>query len=131
MGSLMHKYLFVGIGGFCGAVTRYAVDGYVRQAFGLGFPLGTLVINASGSFLLGLVFAAVLDGLTHDHALTLLVASGFIGAYTTFSTFMLDSAKLANEGGSALAMANVAASLLLGFTAVHLGLLLGKSLTAR
>ncbi len=124
----VHKYLFVGIGGFCGAISRYAVDGYVKNVFGLGFPVGTLVVNASGSFLLGLVFAAVLDGLTHDHALTLLIASGFIGAYTTFSTFMLDSAHLANDGGVGLAVGNIGLSLALGLAAVYLGLMLGKGL---
>ncbi len=124
----MHKYLLVGVGGFFGSATRYVVDSYVAATFGLRFPLGTLAVNASGSLLLGFLFAAFLERLTHNHGLSLLLAYGFIGAYTTFSTFMLDSVKLANEGGPALAAVNVAVSLAIGLAAVYLGLALGRTL---
>ncbi|RJQ53281.1 MAG: fluoride efflux transporter CrcB [Actinobacteria bacterium] len=122
----LYKYLLVGLGGFVGATSRYGIDALIRRLAGSHFPFGTLVVNVTGSFLLGFLFAAAFDRLTHDHALTLLVASGFIGAYTTFSTFMLDSVRLADAGGLSLAALNLAASLGSGLVAVWLGMLVGR-----
>ncbi len=125
----MIKPLIVGIGGFFGAISRYLIDGWISSFIGKDLPIGTLAVNISGSFLLGLLFAAILENLTHDHHLSLLMASGFIGAYTTYSTFMLDSVKLANSGALSLAVLNVVASLAFGFLAVYIGLSLGRNLT--
>lgn len=123
----MIKPLLVGIGGFFGAMSRYLVDGWVSSLIGKSFPVGTLAVNVSGSFLLGFLFAFILENVTHDHHLSLLIAYGFIGAYTTYSTFMMDSLKLASTGGVSLAVINISASLVFGLFAVYLGASLGKT----
>lgn len=120
------KPLLVGVGGFFGAISRYMVDTWISSVVGIGFPLGTLIVNISGSFLLGFLVAVFLENLTHNHNLSLLVAYGFIGAYTTYSAFMMNSIELANNGGISLAVVNVVVSLAFGLTAVFLGLKLGK-----
>jgi CrcB protein len=106
----------VGIGllGGAGAVGRLLLDGYVSERAGSSFPWGTLAVNASGSLVLGLV--ASLDG----HAYRL-VATGLLGAYTTFSTWMLESQRLGEEGRSALGALNVGLSLAVGIAAVWVG----------
>ena len=85
------QLVLVGLGGFAGAVLRWLVDGWVSERNPTAFPFGTLVINLTGSFLLGALFAWVIerDVLPPDVRLPLMV--GFLGAYTTFSTFMLES----------------------------------------
>ncbi|HDZ86176.1 hypothetical protein LCGC14_0816890 [marine sediment metagenome] len=123
----MIKPLLVGIGGFFGAMSRYLVDAWVSSLIGKSFPVGTLAVNVSGSFLLGFLFAFILENVTHDHHLSLLIAYGFIGAYTTYSTFMMDSLKLASTGGVSLAVINISASLVFGLFAVYLGASLGKT----
>ena len=108
-------------------MSRYLVDAWVSSLIGKSFPVGTLAVNVSGSFLLGFLFAFILENVTHDHHLSLLIAYGFIGAYTTYSTFMMDSLKLASTGGVSLAVINISASLVFGLFAVYLGASLGKT----
>jgi CrcB protein len=109
------------LGGF-GAVARYTVSTVVARRGGW-FPWGTLAVNLSGTAVLGLVSGLAL----HGDALTL-AAGGLLGSYTTFSTWMLDSDRLAeHRSGRALA-ANVVGSLLLGLVAVALGRALGRAL---
>lgn len=124
----MIKPLLVGLGGFFGAISRYAVDSWASSLFGSSLPMGTIVVNISGSFLLGFLFTAFLENMTNDHHLSLIIAYGFIGAYTTYSTFMLDSLKLANTGSFYFAVLNIGASLIFGLIAVYLGAYTGKTL---
>lgn len=118
--------VLVGAGGFFGAITRYLVDGWVATTTGGGFPWGTLVVNVTGSFLLGLLFAASVERGVLPASIRPPVLIGFIGAYTTFSTFTLESWRLVEDGSYVLAIANVGGSLLLGFVAVVGGLLIGR-----
>jgi CrcB protein len=112
------------LGGAAGAVARYVVDLFVASRYGRAFPFGTLVINVTGSGLLGLV-----TGLTLHHGLTDLpvavVATGFCGGYTTFSTHAVDTVTLARRGARAAAAVNVAANLGLGTAAAAIGMALG------
>lgn len=124
----MINALLVGVGGFFGAISRYAVDSWASSLLGPSLPAGTIVVNISGSFLLGFLFTAFLENLTRDHHMSLIIAYGFIGAYTTYSTFMLDSLKLANAGTAYLAFLNIFASLIFGLLAVYLGAYTGKIL---
>ena len=121
-------FFLIGLGGFAGAVARYAVDGAVADRTGGGFPWGTLVINASGSFVLGLLFALTAERaiLPADVRGPLMI--GFLGAYTTFSTFMLESWRLVETGAWAAAAANLGGSMALGLVAVVAGLTLGRAL---
>ena len=86
--------LLIGLGGFAGAIARYLVDGAVAERTDGAFPWGTLVVNATGSFVLGLLFALTADRAILPAEIRGPVLIGFIGAYTTFSTWMLESWRL-------------------------------------
>jgi CrcB protein len=118
--------LLVGAGGFFGAISRYLVDGWVSTSTGGGFPWGTLVVNVSGSFVLGLLFAASVERGVLPAEIRAPVLIGFIGAYTTFSTLTLETWRLVEDGRYALAIANIGGSLALGLVAVLAGLVLGR-----
>lgn len=113
----------VGLLAGLGAVARYGADQYVRDAAPAGFPFGTLVVNVSGSFVLGLVTGLSLHaGLAHGT--TVALSAGFCGGYTTWSTFAVETAGLAEQGGGGIgrAAANVGASIGTGLLAAAAGL---------
>ena len=120
--------VLIAAGGAAGAVVRHLVDGAVLDRFSGAFPLGILVVNLSGAFALGVLAALIVDRgvLPADLRAPLLV--GFLGAYTTFSTLMLDSWRLVEDGLPILAVANLAGSTVLGIVAVVAGLWLGRHL---
>jgi CrcB protein len=105
------------------AIARFALDGRVAARFGRTFPYGTLAVNASASLLLGLVAGLALTG----NAL-LLVGTATIGSYSTFSTWMLETHRLAEDGETAAAVVNLAVSLAVGVAAAELGRLIGQAL---
>src|SRR4051794_4948289 len=118
--------LLIALGGASGAVTRYLVDGFVVERTGAEFPWGTLVINVSGSFVLGLLFALAIEGDVLSREIRAPLMIGFLGAYTTFSTWMLETWRLAEDGAVVLALANAGGSLVAGIVAVVAGLTLGR-----
>ena len=120
--------LLIGLGGFAGAISRYLVDGFVSDRTGGAFPWGTLVVNLSGSFVLGLLFAMTAERAILPADIRAPVMIGFIGAYTTFSTFMLESWVLIESGSYLPAAANLGGSVLLGLVAVFAGLTLGRAI---
>ena len=122
------QLLLIGIGGFVGAVARYLVDGWVTRLTGAGFPWGTLVINVSGSLLVGVLFAASVERATLPAELRGPVMIGFIGAYTTFSTFMLEAWRLFEDGSFVLAALDLGGSVALGLAAVGVGLAIGRAI---
>lgn len=121
-------YLLIALGGAAGAVSRYAVDDTVSRWFGGAFPLGTLVINLTGSFVLGILFALVVERSALPPDIRAPVMIGFIGAYTTFSTWMLESARLMEGDQWLLAAVNLGGSVMLGLVAVFAGLAVGRAL---
>jgi CrcB protein len=120
--------LLIGLGGFAGAISRYLVDGFVTDRTAGAFPLGTLAVNLSGSFVLGLLFAMTTERAILPADIRGPVMIGFIGAYTTFSTFMLESWLLIENGSYASAVANLGGSVLLGLVAVVAGLTVGRAI---
>lgn len=120
--------VLVALGGAVGAATRYLVDGIVVERTAASFPWGTLVINVSGSFLVGLLFALAIESDVLPATTRGPLMIGFVGAYTTFSTLMLESWRLVEDGALALAVANLAGSTILGIVAVIGGLTLGRAL---
>jgi CrcB protein len=118
----------IAAGGAAGAVTRYVIDVFVSERFGGAFPLGTLVINLTGAFTLGLLYALAIERSVLPAETRGPLMIGFLGAYTTFSTLMLESWRLVEDGAVVLAIANVAGSALLGIVAVVLGLAVGRAL---
>ena len=119
--------LLVVVAGAVGALLRYGVERAVRRRTGPGFPYGTLVINATGSFVLGVLVALAAQRGVSASVVTVL-GTGLLGAYTTFSTFSVDTVELAAAGRVRAAAANVGASLTLGLGAAALGLLAGHAL---
>lgn len=104
-----------------GAVCRYLLDSAIQRRHRGTLPLGTLVVNVSGSLVLGFV-----AGLAIHHGLDAtprsIVGAGFLGAYTTFSTFSYDTVRLIEEDAGAVALLNTALSLILGLAAAAAGL---------
>ena len=123
----MLKYVAVGVGGFLGAIARYALGTYIGGRYGLRFPLGTFIINVSGSFLIGLILT-LLARTTASAYWRYLIPIGFIGAYTTFSTFEYETLRAIQEGQLMTGFLNVALSLVVGFVAVWVGAELGRVL---
>lgn len=120
--------LLIGLGGFAGAVARYLVDGAVAERAGGGFPWGTLVVNLSGSFVLGLLIALSAERANLPAEIRGPVMIGFIGAYTTFSTWMLESWRLIEIGSYLPALANLGGSMVVGLLAVVAGLAIGRAI---
>jgi CrcB protein len=124
---MLIQYLCVGGAGFLGAISRLLVGRVCGRWFATGFPVGTLVINVTGSFILGWFLAAVARGWTvsdriSTETLRLTIAVGFVGSYTTFSTFMFESDGLIAKGALTQAMLNLVGSLVLGLLAVRFGI---------
>jgi fluoride exporter len=119
-------YVAVAVGGAFGAVARFAIDGWVSERTGGLFPWGTLFINLSGAFLLGLLATLAIDRSVLSPEIRPIAMIGFLGAYTTFSTWMLDCWRLMQEGAWTLAAANLVGSALLGLVAVGAGIALGR-----
>ena len=115
--------LGVGFAGGLGACARFALDGAITARAGLRFPWGTLVVNVLGSFVLGLLAGLALSGDARRIA-----ATGLLGAFTTFSTWVFASERLAGSGQGRAAAANIVVSLALGLGAVWLGRVIGAAL---
>jgi CrcB protein len=123
--KLLIQCLVVGAGGFIGALCRFGIAAASTRLFGTRFPVGTLVINLSGSLILGWFVARVGRGWDVSPATQLAVTVGFLGAYTTFSTFMFESDAMIRDGMSTRALVYLAGSLLMGLVCVRLGFLAG------
>lgn len=123
----MRTLLAIGVGGFVGALARYAVHVATLRLFGPALPLGTLAVNVSGSFALGVLFA-ISETHAVPPAVRLGLGVGVLGAFTTFSTFAVDTIALgARDGGGGLALGNVALNVLLSVAAAALGMQAARS----
>src|SRR5437870_4197835 len=124
--KVLMQYLSVAGAGAVGAVLRFFIARVCGAMFETTFPVGTLVINISGSLFLGwfLTFAGQRVGISDT--LRLAIGVGFVGAYTTFSTFMYESNSLLESGSSIKAMGNLIGSVVVGLIAVRLGIWLGE-----
>lgn len=122
------RTVWIGVAGFAGAVCRYSFEGWVSERARGAFPWGTFVVNASGCFLLGFVFTLLTERFLPHPTVRSAVTIGFLGAYTTFSTFAFETMRLAEDGARLLAVTNVVGSVLAGLAAVYLGVWLGRTL---
>ena len=123
----MKEALWVGLGGFLGANARYFLGVWAAARFGTTFPYGTFIINTSGSFILGLIMGT-LEGHVLSPVVRWSMAIGFVGAYTTFSTWTYETLRLIENGSWLLAAANVFGSALVGMAAVIGGVAMGRAL---
>jgi CrcB protein len=120
--------VLIALGGAAGTTARYLVDSWVWQRAGGAFPWGTLIVNLSGSLVLGLLFALAVERGVLPSSIRAPILIGFIGAYTTFSTLMLESWRLIEGGSIGLGLLNLIGSSVLGVVALVAGLLIGRAL---
>ena len=117
----MDRYLLVMLGGATGSLTRYVVGTAIMNRVGGSFPLGTVIINISGSFLVGFLMTLFTERLNPHPNWRLALVVGFLGGYTTFSSFEWETLGLVRDGARWLGLLNVAGSVVLGYAAVWLG----------
>jgi CrcB protein len=116
------------LGGSLGAVMRFVVSNSVTEKLGTNFPYGTLTVNVLGSFVMGFLAMFLVERIGLDPLLRLGIFVGFLGAFTTFSTFSMETLNLFEQGESLRALVNMFVSVLLSVLAVWLGVILGKAL---
>lgn len=124
----MLKLLLIGGLGAAGALSRYGVDNWISEATRGQFPWGTLFVNVIGAFLLGVVIAATTERLLLDENWRIGLGIGFLGSFTTFSTYAYESVRLAEDSAWLLAFANVFGMIAIGLSAALLGLAVGRTL---
>lgn len=124
----MEKVLLISLGAILGANARYWLSGWVADKFGIAFPYGTLVVNITGSFVLGLFITLVTDRFLLDPNWRLLIAIGFLGSYTTFSTYTYETMNLILNGQPWLGILNLLGNNLLGGLFAVLGIFLARVL---
>jgi fluoride exporter len=128
MMAVVLPFLIVGLGGFVGANARFLVARWLGAFVETRFPLGTFVINISGSFLLGVIGTMVAQKVfRNSDAVRLAVGVGFLGAYTTFSTFTFETHALFDDGEWITATTNMFASLFVGLLAVRAGIVAART----
>ena len=125
----MTEALLVGLGGFFGAISRYLVSKYASQAFS-AFPVGTLIVNVTGSFILGFVMYSALSSRLISPEIRLLVAVGFVGAYTTMSTFAYETIRLTDARDFLDAGVNILLNVVLCLGAVYLAKIVSAIVTS-
>lgn len=120
-------WLYVAVGSAFGGVGRYVIGGAIQQRFGLAFPVGTLVINIAGSFLIGFILRLALGGTQMSPETRILLTTGFCGGFTTFSTFSYETATLIEGGQYRRAAIYVALSVVVSLVATFAGFALAQS----
>lgn len=122
------EYLFVAIGGAFGAISRFAVSNWVAEWLGSTLPYGTFVANITGALFLGFIMTLATEQARVSSDMRLLIATGFIGAYTTFSTFTWESMQLLTHGRLWDGILNIALSLIVGLLAILAGTVLARAI---
>jgi CrcB protein len=127
-GIAMAQWLWIGFAGGLGALARYGMTGLVQRLLGTGFPYGTFVVNMLGSFLFGLIWSLAEGRLVLTPQTRTILLTGFMGAFTTFSTFMYETGGLMQDSQWTLAFGNVALQIIVGLICLFAGLALGQLL---
>ncbi len=122
----MLEVLFVALGGAIGSAARYLVGGWFAARFGAAFPYGTFVVNVTGSFIVGLFLAYAQERVSLSPYWRLFFAVGFVGGYTTFSTYEYESVRLLQDGEMLLAAVYLIGSVVTGGVAAIAGIALGS-----
>jgi len=127
----VNRWIAIAVGGALGTLARYGIGSLIGVRFANRFPLATLIINISGSFALGFFLTLAGEKVHLPMHWRLAVSVGFVGAYTTFSTFEYETFKLLERGNGLSGLLNAAISLMLGFFAVWGGIASARSIEAR
>ena len=125
---MLGNILIIGVGGFLGAIARYSLSLWIGQKWGRSFPLGTFAVNVSGSFFIGLLMTLFTERFMVNPQWRLFLAVGFLGAYTTFSTFEFETGNLLKDGEWLIASMNVILSVVAGFAALKIGEVIARSI---
>ena len=118
----MKQVLAIAAGGALGAVLRWYVAGFVQRLSGSAFPWGTLTVNILGRLVLGFLFVWLLERSSVGELMRLALTVGFLGAFTTFSTFSVETARLLQEGALTMALGNILAQVLICVGLAWLGM---------
>ena len=122
----MSKLIQLLVGGAIGTVARYALSVFTYRALGSDFPYGTLVVNLTGCFIIGFLAAITEEKFLFGTNIRIFLMIGFCGAFTTFSTFILETANLMKDGETFRALLNVLVSVIVGFVVFRIGVLAGE-----
>jgi CrcB protein len=122
----LNRYLFIAIGAALGANARYLVGTWAGHRFGADFPYGTLIVNVTGSFVLGFLLTLGTDRLQISPEMRLLLAVGFLGSYTTFSSFTVESVNLLRDGGLWTGMLSILGNNFIGLLSALSGAYLAR-----
>lgn len=125
---MLRTIFIVGTGGFIGSVMRYLVQVWVEKGLTSTFPLGTLIANIAGSFIIGIVFALAEKGNLMNAEWRIFLAVGVCGGFTTFSSFAYNNLTMIKEQSFGQFFLNVGGSLVLGILAVYLGIILVRAI---
>ena len=123
---MAQKLLLIALAGSAGALARYGLGGLVQKWTAAGFPWGTVVVNAAGCFLFGLIWAAAGERLGLSHQVLTIVLVGFVGAFTTFSTFIFETHDLFTNARWLWAVGNVVLHIIVGVATLLGGVALGR-----
>lgn len=124
----LEKLIWISLGAVLGANARYALSLWAAERWGATFPYGTLIINLTGSLILGVFLTFATERALVDPRYRLLIAVGFCGSYTTFSTYTYESLNLMLNGSWGAGLINLLGSSGLGLVTVALGILIGRAL---
>jgi CrcB protein len=124
----LREIIYIAVAGSIGALSRYYMSGLVHRLFGDSFPYGTLAVNFIGSFLIGLIMQISLSTDLVPQNLRLALTVGFLGAFTTFSTFSYETIRYFEDGAWLAGGANILANVVLGIIAVIIGIFVGRTM---
>ncbi len=125
---MLTNLLVIGLGGFVGAIARYLASSWVGQRWGRSFPLGTFTVNVLGCFIIGFAMSLFMEKILVPARWRAFLLIGFIGSFTTFSTFEYETAALFQDGEWFMATLNILLSVIIGFIALKIGQTLARSL---
>jgi CrcB protein len=124
----LEKLILIGLAGVLGTYARYGLSGLVQRACGNAFPCGTLAVNVSGCFLFGLVWSLAEDRLLISAEARTVILIGFMGAFTTFSSFAFETAQMLRDAEWTLVLVNLLAQNVVGIAGLFLGFFAGRLL---
>ena len=127
----MRKYVFIGIGGILGAICRYLIMGIHIYNYHENVPINTLMINITGSFVMALILTIAFEIWEFDASIRLGIATGFLGAYTTFSTICKETVVLMHDYYYIPAILYIAVSIIIGIAATYLGIVIAREIGSK
>ncbi len=122
----MHKYLAVMTGAALGGLARYTIATFITARFASRFPWGTFAVNITGCFLIGLISTILIERAQSPAIWGLFLVTGILGGYTTFSAFGWETVQLSRQGEHLFALANILTSVIAGYAAVWLGVIIAR-----